>query len=201
MKWLIKSISFIFHPVVMPLIAVVFYFHKTPRFIPEQWVDAKIISLSILSVLLPILIFYLLKTLGKAKSIYLKTTEERVFPLLINIFIIGLILYRVFPSYQIIELYYFFIGVLISNITALALTFAKFKVSLHMTAVGGVFMFFIGFAIHFSKNINGSLALMAVITGAIATSRLYLKAHTVKELLIGLLIGTIPQIIVENYWL
>lgn len=70
-----------------------------------------------------------------------------------------------------------------------------------MTAVGGVFMFFIGFAIHFSKNINGSLALMAVITGAIATSRLYLKAHTVKELLIGLLIGAIPQIIVENYWL
>ena len=57
MKWLIKSISFIFHPVVMPLIAVVFYFHKTPRFIPEQWVDAKIISLSILSVLLPILMF------------------------------------------------------------------------------------------------------------------------------------------------
>jgi len=55
----------------------VFYFHKTPRFIPEQWVNAKIISLCILSVFLPILIFFLLKTLGKAKSIYLKTTEER----------------------------------------------------------------------------------------------------------------------------
>ena len=201
MKWLIKSISFIFHPIVMPLIAVVFYFHKTPRFIPEQWVDAKIISLTILSVFLPILIYYLLKTLGKAESIYLKSTEERIFPLLINIFIIGLIIYRVFPSYQIIELYYFFIGLLISNITALVLNITKFKVSLHMTAVGGVFMFFIGFAIHFSKNINGTLALMAIITGAIATSRLYLKAHTLKELIIGLMIGAIPQIIVENYWL
>ena len=130
MKWFFNCISFVFHPIVMPLIAVVFYFHKSPRFIPEQWIDAKIISLFILTVLLPILIFYLLKTLGKANSIYLRTTKERILPLLVNIIIILLILYRVFPSHQIIELYYFFIGVLISNITALVLNIIKFKVSL-----------------------------------------------------------------------
>lgn len=201
MKWFFNCISFVFHPIVMPLIAVVFYFHKSPRFIPEQWIDAKIISLFILTVLLPILIFYLLKTLGKANSIYLRTTKERILPLLVNIIIILLILYRVFPSHQIIELYYFFIGVLISNITALVLNIIKFKVSLHMVAISGVFMFFIGFALHFSKNINGTLALMSLITGTVATGRLYLKAHTPRELFIGLLIGVIPQIIAENYWL
>ena len=201
MKWFFNCISFVFHPIVMPLIAVVFYFHKSPRFIPEQWIDAKIISLFILTVLLPILIFYLLKTLGKANSIYLRTTKERILPLLVNIIIILLILYRVFPSHQIIELYYFFIGVLISNITALILNIIKFKVSLHMVAISGVFMFFIGFALHFSKNINGTLALMSLITGTVATARLYLKAHTPRELFIGLLIGVIPQIIAENYWL
>ncbi|MDA0178246.1 MULTISPECIES: hypothetical protein [Mesoflavibacter] len=201
MKWFFNCISFVFHPIVMPLIAVVFYFHKSPRFIPEQWIDAKIISLFILTVLLPILIFYLLKTLGKANSIYLRTTKERILPLLVNIIIILLILYRVFPSHQIIELYYFFIGVLISNITALVLNIIKFKVSLHMVAISGVFMFFIGFALHFSKNINGTLALMSLITGTVATARLYLKAHTPRELFIGLLIGVIPQIIAENYWL
>ncbi len=201
MKWFFNCISFVFHPIVMPLIAVVFYFHKSPRFIPEQWIDAKIISLFILTVLLPILIFYLLKTLGKANSIYLRTTKERILPLLVNIIIILLIIYRVFPSHQIIELYYFFIGVLISNITALVLNIIKFKVSLHMVAISGVFMFFIGFALHFSKNINGTLALMSLITGTVATARLYLKAHTPKELFIGLLIGVIPQVIAENYWL
>ena len=201
MKWFFNCISFVFHPIVMPLIAVVFYFHKSPRFIPEQWIDAKIISLFILTVLLPILIFYLLKTLGKANSIYLRTTKERILPLLVNIIIILLILYRVFPSHQIIELYYFFIGVLISNITALVLNIIKFKVSLHMVAISGVFMFFNGFALHFSKNINGTLALMSLITGTVATARLYLKAHTPRELFIGLLIGVIPQIIAENYWL
>ena len=200
MKALIKSISFIFHPIIMPLLAIHFYFKKSPRFFSEELVNAKIVSLFILTVILPILIYFLLKTLGKTESIYLKTTQERILPLIINCFIIGLILYRVFPLEQITELYYFFIGVLISNLTCLALAFNKFKASIHMIGVGGVFMFFIVLSINFSININGSLALLAIITGAVATSRLSLKAHNVKELLAGFLIGILPQLILVNYW-
>ena len=201
MKWLIKSLSFIFHPLIMPLLAVHFYFKKSPRFIPEEIVYAKLISLSILSIALPILVYFLLKTLGKTESIYLKTTKERVYPLLINCLIIGLLILRVFPLDQIPELYFFFVGILISNITCLIFAIAKFKASIHLIATGGVFMFFIAFAIHFSVNINGSLALMAIITGAVASSRLSLKAHTPKELIIGLFIGITPQLILLQYWL
>lgn len=201
MKWLIKSISVVFHPIIMPLLAVHFYFKKSPRFIPEQLVYAKIISLFILSVILPIMVYFLLKTLGKAESIQLKTTKERILPLLVNCVILALILYRVFPNNQIPELYFFFIGILISNLTCLLLAVLKFKASIHLIATGGVFMFFVAFAIHFSININGSLALFVLITGAIATSRLYLKAHTVGELLVGLFIGVVPQLILLQYWL
>ncbi|AUC75148.1 hypothetical protein CW732_05440 [Olleya sp. Bg11-27] len=201
MKWLIKSISVVFHPIIMPLLAVHFYFKKSPRFIPEQLVYAKIISLFILSVILPIMVYFLLKTLGKAESIQLKTTKERILPLLVNCVILALILYRVFPNNQIPELYFFFIGVLISNLTCLLLAVLKFKASIHLIATGGVFMFFVAFAIHFSININGSLALFVIITGAVATSRLYLKAHTVGELLVGLFIGVVPQLILLQYWL
>jgi len=62
-------------------------------------------------------------------------------------------------------------------------------------------MFFIAVSIHFSININGTLAIMAILTGAIATSRLHLKAHTSTELLIGFIIGFIPQLILLKYWL
>jgi len=37
--------------------------------------------------------------------------------------------------------------------------------------------------------------------GAIATSRLHLKAHTYKELILGVFIGFIPQLILVSYWL
>jgi len=201
MKWLIKTISVVFHPIIMPLLAIHFYFKKSPRFIPEDLVYAKLISLFILSVVLPIMVYFLLKTLGKTESIHLKTTKERILPLLVNCAIIILILYRVFPENQIPELYFFFIGILLSSVTCLILAILKFKASIHLIATVGVFMFFIAFAIHFSININGSLALFAIITGAVATSRLYLEAHSVKELLAGLLIGIIPQLIVLQYWL
>ncbi|WP_232731972.1 hypothetical protein [Confluentibacter lentus] len=77
----------------------------------------------------------------------------------------------------------------------------KFKASIHMIAVSGLFMFFIALSIHFSININGTLALMSIITGAIATSRLHLKAHTYKELILGFFVGLIPQLLLISNWL
>jgi len=70
-----------------------------------------------------------------------------------------------------------------------------------MIAIGGIFMFFIALSIHFSININGTIALLLILIGAIATSRLYMKAHNYPELIIGFFLGLIPQILVLNYWL
>ncbi|AEH00553.1 membrane protein [Lacinutrix sp. 5H-3-7-4] len=199
--WLLKSISFIFHPIIMPILGTVFYFSKSPRFLPAEIRNAKLISLSILTILLPILIYFLLKTLGKTYSIYLKSTKERIIPLFINSIILILIILRVVPSTQIIELYFFFIGILISTIVCLILAILKFKASIHMIAISGVFMFAVGLSLHFGKNLNGSLALFAIIAGAIATSRLHLKAHTPIELIFGFFIGFLPQLIIFQYWL
>ena len=201
MNHILKSISFIFHPIIMPLLGVIFYFSKSPRFIPKEIIQAKLISISILTVILPILIYYLLKTLGKTHSIYLKTARERILPLGLNCIIIYLIVKRVFPPSEIIELYYFFIGVLLSSLTCFILAILKFKASIHMIAISGVFMFYIALSLHFGININGTLALMAIITGAIATSRLHLKAHNYVELITGFCIGFLPQLTLLNYWL
>ncbi|MEJ2114042.1 MAG: hypothetical protein P8X62_10275, partial [Flavobacteriaceae bacterium] len=62
-------------------------------------------------------------------------------------------------------------------------------------------MFFVALSIHYNININGTLALLSIIIGLIATSRLYLNAHNYKELTIGFFIGFIPQLILINYWL
>lgn len=200
-KQIFKSISFVFHPLLMPFLGVLFYFFKSPRFIPEVTIEAKLFSIVILTIILPILLFYLLKTINKINSFYLKTTEERIWPLILNSAIIILILKRVLTQNEIPELYYFFIGILCSNFACLILAFLKFKASIHMIASAGLFMFIIAIGIHFKININSYIALMCVIIGAIATSRLDLKAHTAIELIIGFFIGLIPQLIVLNYWL
>jgi hypothetical protein len=200
-NFILKSISFVFHPLIMPLVGVLFYFSKTKRFIPEPLREAKIFSIVILTIILPILLFFLLKTVNKVDTIYLKSTKERLIPLFINGFIIVLILVRVLTIDEIIELYYFFLGILFSTLACFFLAIFKVKASIHMIAASGFFMFAIAIGIHYQININGTIALMMIILGAIATSRLHLKAHTNQELVIGLFIGLFPQLVLLNYWL
>ncbi len=200
-NFILKSISFVFHPLIMPLLGVIFYFSRTPRFIPEPVMKAKIFSIVILTIILPILLFFLLKTVNKVDSIYLKSTKERLIPLFINSIIITLILIRVLTPNEIIELYYFFLGILCSTLTCFILAIFKIKASIHMIAASGFFMFAVAIGIHYQININGTIALMMIILGAIATSRLHLKAHTNQELAIGLFTGIFPQLIFLNFWL
>ena len=201
MNFFLKSISILFHPIFMPLLGVAFYFSKSPRYIPTQIIQTKIISIIILTIILPILLFSVLKTLKKVNSIYLKTTRERIIPLAVNCIILLLIIRKTFPQNDILELYFFFIGILITSLSCLIISALKFKVSIHMAAISGILMFFIALSIHFSININGTLALLAIIIGAIATSRLHLKAHSYLELIVGFFIGLFPQLITLNYWL
>ena len=199
--FILKGISVVFHPLIMPLLGVIFYFHKTPRFIPEGVKQAKIFSIIILTIILPILLFFLLKTINKVNSIHLKSTKERLIPLFINCIIIVLILLRVLSSNEIVELYYFFLGILCSTLACFILAVFKVKASIHMIAASGFFMFAIALGIHYQININGTIAIMMIIIGAIATSRLHLEAHTNEELVIGLFLGLFPQLIFVNYWL
>ncbi|GAB4158983.1 MAG: hypothetical protein Tsb0033_12930 [Winogradskyella sp.] len=185
----------------MPLLGVMFYFHKTPRYIPKPVQNAKIFSIVILTIILPILLFFLLKTINKVDTIYLKSTKERLIPLLINCVIVTLILIRVLTPNEITELFYFFLGILVSTLACFIMAIFKVKASIHMIAASGFFMFAIAVGIHYKININGTIALMMIILGAIATSRLHLKAHTNKELIIGLFTGLLPQLVFMQFWL
>lgn len=185
----------------MPFIGVLFYFSKAPRYIPLPFIKAKLFAIALFTIVLPILLFYLLKTTGHVKSIHLEGSKERIIPLILNAVIILLITQRIIPIKELPELYFFFIGILLSTLACLILAVLKFKASIHMIASAGVLMFFVALSIHFSINIVGTIALFFIIVGAIATSRLYLNAHSNIELIIGFFIGLIPQLILLNYWL
>lgn len=185
----------------MPLVGVMFYFSKSPRFIPPPFIKAKLFALILLTILLPIMLYFLLKSMRRISSVHLGSIKERLIPLSLYGLIILLVVNRVLPGNELIEPYYFMVGVLGSTLSCLVLALFKFKASIHMIGVGGVLMFFIALGIHFHINIIGSIALIFLIAGAVATSRLHLKAHSPLELIIGFVVGVIPQIIGLNYWL
>ena len=201
MKFLIKSASYIFHPLWMPFAGSLFYFLVTPRFFPLPLIQAKLLAIAITTLFIPVVFYFLLKNLGKAESVFLKDVKQRRWPLFFYSLLIGLNLYQILNIYNYPALYYFFVGILFSIITAFILAWLKLKISLHMLGLSGIFMFAIALSIYYRINLIYGIAFLIAALGLTATSRLHYKAHTWLELFLGFFIGFLPQLIVLNYWL
>jgi hypothetical protein len=201
MNYFLQSASFIFHPLLMPLISVGLYFKLTPKFIEPEIIKIKTYAIIIITILIPLISFFLLKNSRLVKSINLKEVKERKYPLMIQIILIFIIITRVFTKYHHPELYYFFIAVAVSSLAALILVIVNFKVSLHQMGIAGVTMFLIALSIHFTENYLFEISLFFLINGWVASSRLETKSHSISELFIGFILGVFPQFIILNYWL
>lgn len=201
MKMFLKIASYIFHPLLMPLLGTVLYFGVTPRYVEPELVRAKLLAIAIITIFIPIVIFFLLKNIKVVDTIYLKEVKERKFPLMIQCILLLLIIKMVFDPYDDREMYYFFVGILFSTFSALVLVFFKIKASLHQMAVAGVLMFLVGLSAHFKINLLVTISFFLFANGWVASSRLNSDAHTYPELGAGFLLGAMPQLILFSLWL
>ena len=98
-------------------------------------------------------------------------------------------------------LYFFFLGGIISAVFAFLLLYAKIKASIHMIGISALTVFIIGLSLKNEINTINLVAVFIILNGLVASSRLVMKAHTNKELLIGFLCGILPQIGLIYVWL
>lgn len=201
MNYVLRSFSYIFHPIFMPLAGVVFYFWLSPRYFSPEFLYSKIFATFIMTVVIPILSFYMLKNLGLVTEIHLKKVKERIYPLAMQGVFTFILIQIVFDGYEIPALYFYFVGILASSVAALVLAILKYKASLHMIGVAGFFVFVFGLSLHFGMNLLWVLAILIIGLGGTASSRLEAKAHSFTELIIGFVVGAVPQLLVFTYWL
>lgn len=201
MKLLLKLSSYLFHPIWMPFAGALLYFLSSPRFFPVPVIKAKILAISILTIFIPYVFFLLLRTLGKTTTHFLTDVRERRYPLLFNSLAYLLTLKLVLDKFDYPELYFYFLGILISTLFAYALVFLKIKLSLHMMGLGGLISFLMLMSVHFHLNLIFTISFLIAVTGLTASSRLFYKAHTTNELAIGILSGALPQFLLAWYWL
>ncbi|KQC30057.1 hypothetical protein [Flagellimonas eckloniae] len=200
MRHFLNIISYIFHPLFIPIGGTALYFLVAPYSTLEIQ-SGNILPIFILTVIIPIIFFLILKNLGVISSIFLPSVQERKYPLYISCILLLMVLYKVIPNNYVHELFYFFTGLLTATSAAIVLLFLKFKTSIHLLGMGSILMFMIGLSIRFETNITIAISIFTLLTGLVATSRLYLKAHSKTELLIGFIIGTCSQLIILKYWL
>ena len=201
MKKIIPIFSFVFHPIFFSIFATLFYCSYTKNYLVQQYFYLLLFQVVIITFLLPLTFFYLLRTFGKVNTIMLPDIEQRKIPLLLQLVLTIVLLQKGVTADKFIELHYFFVATCCGIVLLFLLLYQNIKASIHMFAISSLTFFIFGMAVHNQLNLVNWIALLFLISGFVAASRLYLKAHTASEIYIGYVLGLISQVALFYFWL
>ena len=75
MRLFSQVVTYLFHPVLIPLYGTLFYFRVTPKYSPLEMQSGNVLPVFILTIIIPILSFFILKNLGVVRSVFLEKAE------------------------------------------------------------------------------------------------------------------------------
>jgi len=216
MKILAKTISYLFHPLFITVYSldVIYFLHPFIFDNKEDKSKVIFIAYTILSTLIiPILAIILMKNLNIIETLKMEKKTERIGPLIV----ISILYLWLFINYKnSTELPLDFAAMMLGASFAVMSAFFInnfIKISLHTIGMGSVISLLLilkykleysglSFKISPASSVELSMDFLLIIVillaGVVGTSRLFLKAHTVKELYLGYIVGFITQFLAFN---
>ncbi|WP_339661987.1 hypothetical protein [uncultured Polaribacter sp.] len=189
-----KFISVILHPIVTPTIGVMLYFLLIPNtFISAQKIN--ILSLIFIATyLIPLLILVIFKKLKIIETYQPESIKERKLPLALMVtlfYILGNTLNNIINLRDVSSLFYATsIGLFIVYI----LFYFKIRASMHLFSLGISIGFFMILSNRYSQSFIIVISILFLIAGLLGSARLYLKAHSAKEIYIGFFTGILSTL-------
>lgn len=184
-----KIISTLFHPIVMPTIGIMLYFLVTTKQIEPYQKLLAILIIFGTTYFTPLVLLFILKSLKKIDSYQLKKRKERKLPLAIMVvlfYTLGNLFKRILILEEISLLFHATsLGLII---TYFLLNFS-IKSSIHLLSIGISCGFFMTVALKSDESYMLIIIINFLIAGLLGSARLHLKAHSPKEVYVGLLIG------------
>ena len=185
----------------MPIFGTLFYINYTQSQYESLRFFLLLFQIIIITFLLPLAFYYFLKSTGKVDSIMASKISERKIPVFFQLVLTIILVQKTTTIDRFFELFFFFDGVIVSLFVIFILLFLKTKVSIHLVGISGLTFFVIGLSVFNEVNLINVISLLFLATGLVASSRLQMKAHTLKEIIFGFLIGSVPQIALWYFWL
>ncbi|MDG1423385.1 MAG: hypothetical protein P8P78_06390 [Flavobacteriaceae bacterium] len=188
-----KFISTILHPTVLPTVGAFLYFIFVTQTFEKRLQLIVLGLIFVLTYIVPILLLFFLKNFGFIKDFQVSTIKERRVPVIFMILILYFLGNTIIQIPMIRNLGILFYGTSLSLICIYVLFSIKLKSSLHLVSMGNMLGFFLIMTNVNNLSILFIIILLIFLSGILASSRLYLKAHTPIELLIGFFLGFISQ--------
>ena len=190
---LYKFISTILHPTVLPTVGAFLYFIFVTQTFEKRLQLIVLGLIFVLTYIVPILLLFFLKNFGFIKDFQVSTIKERRVPVILMILILYFLGNTIIQIPMIRNLGILFYGTSLSLICIYVLFSIKLKSSLHLVSMGNMLGFFLIMTNVNNLSILFIIILLIFLSGILASSRLYLKAHTPIELLIGFFLGFTSQ--------
>lgn len=192
-----KLVSYVLHPLFVPTYIFMLLIYEVPyefAGITVWQLKMRLFGLFWLTAFFPAFAVFLLWRLKFSESIFLRTQKERIIPYVITMFFYWWMYYlsRNFTD-QPQVLKFFFMGIFIASSIGLVCN-NFFKISLHGIGMGGALAAVILFSFYYGLSMGVPIAVTALATGIVCSSRFIASDHTVKEIYTGLLVGSVCQI-------
>ena len=201
MKKILVLFSYLLHPIFIPLFGSLFYLYGADNYLETLPKFLLLSQIILVTIFIPFTILYFLKAMGKVDSIMVSEASQRKIPMLVQIFLMALLLSKSVSLTVLPELFFFYLGGILSALLAYVFLFLKIKISIHTLGISSLTIFVIALSIHDNTNLISSVALLILCNGLVASSRMVMNAHTTKELLLGLAVGIFPQLALLRFWL
>ena len=186
-----QILSYVFHPGIMPTLGLFLLLQGDTYLKYSIGTTTKnflylIIFLN--TYLFPAIIVLIMRYRNTISSLDLSDRKERIIPLAIASFFY-LLTYLLIKKLTLPGvLADIFFGLALSVFVVFFITL-KYKISAHMTGVGGLIGAFVGFEILFGAQLSPWVVFLVIIWGLIGSARLKLKAHSNGQIVAGSVLG------------
>ncbi len=155
---------------------------------------SPILPVFLFTFIYPAIAILLLRKLNFVDSLEMPDTKQRIIPLMITI-ILYIWTYLVIKDKHFpLVMRIYMLGAISSLILAFVINVFH-KLSLHMVGMSGTLICVLLLTMVSHTDVSYFLLWMIITTGLVATSRLYLHAHTMREVYTGFMVGVFGQII------
>ncbi len=196
-KILAKTLSILFHPLLMPLAGVVFIFYSGSyvSYLPSDVKRIILLVIAANTLGLPLLMMPLFIQFGVVKSLAMESSKERVLPLAFTLipYILSVYFLIKLPIPNVIAA--FMLGASLIVASCLIISY-WWKISIHLVGIGGIVGLIIAFSARLYTDVLPYLLVSIFIAGFLASARLYSKSHKPSQVLSGFALGFIIMLLV-----
>lgn len=196
-KKLAKIISILFHPMLMPLLGIIFIFYSGSyiSFLPDNVKRIIILVIAANTLGLPLMIMPLFVQFGVVKNLAMESNRERLLPLAFTLvpYILSVYFLAKLPIPVVIPVYMLGASLIIAS--CLIITY-WWKISIHMIGIGGLIGFIIAFSIRMFTDVLPYLFLSILVASLLASARMQTKSHNPIQVYSGFTLGFLIMLFV-----